>query len=211
MNTQMVGYLPKKTSISDNVVSILGFPQSQSLYVVLYLFLYIFIVYIYYPTVVPWSSLGNRKPQLPPGGWRLRKLLPASLCTWLVECWGIIPSINGFVTFCNYGYEPLKWGTLQLYFWHSQCFSSRSWQSWAEFQHPVTIPSHPPTETPILHNVCSISKLTQSYAAFYKPLRNVHGNLEWAPSFRPQPSPADVDEAKALSKTGDEVHHGRWE
>ena len=53
MNTQMVGYLPKKTSISDNVVSILGFPQSQSLYVVLYLFLYIFIVYIYYPTVVP--------------------------------------------------------------------------------------------------------------------------------------------------------------
>jgi hypothetical protein len=134
-----------------------------------------------------------------------------NLGTWLIECWGIIPSINGFVTFCNYGYEPLKWGTLQLYFWHSQCFSSRSWQSWAKFQHPVIIPSHPPTETPILHNVCSISKLTQSYAAFYKPLRNVHGNLEWAPSFRPQPSPADVDEAKALSKTGDEVHHGRWE
>lgn len=114
MNTQMVGYLPKKTSISNNVVSILGFPQSQSLYVVLYLFLYIFIVYIfivniYYPTVVPWSSLGNRKPQLQAGEDSESCCLPA--CARYS---------------CGKGYVPNPQVALQGGLWGGLCGTSNS-------------------------------------------------------------------------------------
>ena len=264
---------------------------------IVYIFIvYIFIVYIYYPTVVPWSSLGNQKPQLQAGEDSESCCLPAcaryscgkgyvpnpqvapqgglwgGLCgtkkfmmiasdtwmqtkwyflgmswnnqsanvwkhvlfglaqryvsaafwpshrfrmddehdlgTWLIECWGMIPSINGCVTFCNYGYEPLKWGTLQLYFWHSNCVFRLA----AEFQHPVTMTISPPNgNTHIAQRMLHIKTDTKLRGVLQAAKKCSTGNLEWAPSFRPQPSPVDVDEAKALSKTGDEVHHGRWE